>query len=131
MSVDGGHTSFRNVFSSLSQATPSEDRGGPARPKEAKPETVDRKYSSEARHDLRNPGCRPKLPTDYSTSWKYWRRSPLVFSFDPRCQGLCGSAKNTGMPVSTLNWACADISFPRSQVSDRASCPGSVDIVLA
>ena len=26
---------------------------------------------------------------------KYWRRSPLVFSFMPRCQGLWGSAKNT------------------------------------
>jgi len=24
---------------------------------------------------------------------KYWRRSPLVFSFVPRCQGLCGSQK--------------------------------------
>ena|SRR5680860_527980 len=112
MSVDGGHTSFRNVFSSLSQATPSEDRGGPARPKEAKPETVDRKYSSEARHDLRNPGCRPKLPTDYSTSWKYWRSSPLVFSFEPRCQGLAGSQKYTGMSVAMLNDLWVAISEP-------------------
>jgi transcriptional regulator with XRE-family HTH domain len=24
---------------------------------------------------------------------RYWRSSPLVFSFDPRCQGLCGSQK--------------------------------------
>jgi hypothetical protein len=24
---------------------------------------------------------------------KYWRSSPLVFSFDPRCQGLRGSAE--------------------------------------
>jgi hypothetical protein len=24
---------------------------------------------------------------------KYWRSSPLVFSFVPRCQGECGSAK--------------------------------------
>src|SRR4051812_11555804 len=24
---------------------------------------------------------------------KYWRSSPLVFSFVPRCQGLCGSQK--------------------------------------
>ena len=23
----------------------------------------------------------------------YWRNSPLVFSFEPRCQGLCGSQK--------------------------------------
>lgn len=54
-----------------------------------------------------------------------------MFSFVPRCQGDCGSAKNTGMPVSTRNCACADISLPRSQVSDRASCAGSVDIVFA
>ncbi len=54
-----------------------------------------------------------------------------MFSFVPRCQGDCGSAKNTGIPVSTLNLACADISFPRSQVSDLASSVGSVDIVLA
>ena len=33
---------------------------------------------------------------------KYWRNSPLVFSLVPRCQGLRGSVKNTGMPVSTL-----------------------------
>ena len=24
---------------------------------------------------------------------RYWRRRPLVFSFEPRCQGLCGSQK--------------------------------------
>ncbi len=24
---------------------------------------------------------------------KYWRSRPLVFSFVPRCQGLCGSQK--------------------------------------
>ena len=24
---------------------------------------------------------------------KYWRSSPLVFSFVPRCQGECGSQK--------------------------------------
>ena len=28
---------------------------------------------------------------------KYWRNRPLVFSLVPRCQGLCGSAKKTGM----------------------------------
>ena len=33
---------------------------------------------------------------------KYWRKSPLVFSLVARCHGLCGSAKKTGMPVSTL-----------------------------
>ena len=53
-----------------------------------------------------------------------------MFSFVPRCQGLLGSAKKTGMPVSTLNCAWADISLPRSQVSERASCVGRVDIVL-
>jgi hypothetical protein len=30
-----------------------------------------------------------------------------------------------------LNWTCADISLPRSQVSDRRSCSGSVVIVAA
>ena len=62
---------------------------------------------------------------------KYCRSRPLAFSLLARCQGLCGSAKNTGMPVSTLNWACADISLPRSQVNDRRSCSGSVDMVSA
>ncbi|WP_123972817.1 hypothetical protein [Streptomyces sp. Ag109_O5-1] len=28
------------------------------------------------------------------------------------------------MPVSIVNWACADSSLPRSQVSDRHSCSG-------
>ena len=37
---------------------------------------------------------------------KYWRSSPLVFSFMPRCQGLWGSAKNTSRPVSIFSWAC-------------------------
>src|SRR3989338_8028869 len=31
---------------------------------------------------------------------RYCRASPLVFSLRPRCQGLCGSAKYTLMPVS-------------------------------
>ncbi len=62
---------------------------------------------------------------------KYWRKSPLVFSLVARCHGLCGSAKKTGMPVSTLNAACADSSLPRSQVSDRRSCSGSELIVEA
>jgi len=35
------------------------------------------------------------------------------------------------MPVSTLNAAWADISLPRSHVTDLAGCSGSVDIVLA
>jgi hypothetical protein len=31
---------------------------------------------------------------------KYWRSSPLVFSLVPRCQGPCGSQKNTCRPLS-------------------------------
>ncbi|AGW41859.1 opine oxidase subunit A [Leifsonia xyli subsp. cynodontis DSM 46306] len=54
-----------------------------------------------------------------------------MFSFVPRCHGACGSAKNTGIPVSILNATWAESSFPRSQVSDRASCVGRVDIVFA
>ena len=34
-----------------------------------------------------------------------------------------------GIPVSILNRARADVSLPRSQVSDRASCSGMVDMV--
>lgn len=30
---------------------------------------------------------------------KYCRSRPLVFSFEPRCQGLAGSQKYTGMRV--------------------------------
>ncbi len=41
-----------------------------------------------------------------------------------------GSAKKTGMPVSMVNAAWADISFPRSQVSDRANWAGRVDMVF-
>src|SRR4029450_5107666 len=62
---------------------------------------------------------------------EYLRSRPVVFSFVPRCQGLCGSAKKTGMPVSTLNAVCADSSLPRSHVNDRRSCLGSVPIVAA
>ena len=36
---------------------------------------------------------------------KYWRSKPFVFSFVGRCQGECGSAKNTFVPVSRANWA--------------------------
>ena len=31
----------------------------------------------------------------------YWRMSPLVFSFEPRCQGECGSQKYTEIVVSS------------------------------
>ena len=36
----------------------------------------------------------------------YWRSRPLVSSFDPRCQGECGSQKQTGMPVAMVKAAC-------------------------
>ncbi len=49
----------------------------------------------------------------------YWRRRPLVFSLLPRCHGLCGSQKNIGMAVATLNLAWRAISVPWSQVSNR------------
>ena len=62
---------------------------------------------------------------------KYWRKQAVGVLVGARCQGLCGSAKKTGMPVSTLNAACGDSSLPRSQVNDRRSCSGSVVIVAA
>src|SRR3954454_2589977 len=62
---------------------------------------------------------------------KYWRSSPLVFSFVPRCHGLWGSQKETATPASIRSWACWAISAPRSHVSDRRSCSGKVVIVRA
>lgn len=58
--------------------------------------------------------------------------SPVSFvgGLVPRCHGDRGSAKNTGMPVSDVKRAWADISFPRSQVSDLAISLGSVDMVV-
>ena len=36
----------------------------------------------------------PRVRSDRSVPFgMYWRNSPLVFSFEPRCQGLCGSQK--------------------------------------
>jgi hypothetical protein len=35
-----------------------------------------------------------------------------VFSFVGRCQGECGSAKNTFVPVSIANWALAGQFLP-------------------
>ena len=49
----------------------------------------------------------------------------LVFSFVPRCQGEWGSQKNTGMPVSVVNFACWAISRPWSQVRERFSSVGT------
>jgi len=34
---------------------------------------------------------------------KYCLSKPLVFSFEPRCQGLCGSQKYTAMSVANVN----------------------------
>jgi hypothetical protein len=45
--------------------------------------------------------------------------------------GCAGSAKNTGIPVSTVNAAWAESSLPRSHVSDRRSCSGRLLIVDA
>ena len=44
---------------------------------------------------------------------------------------LCGSAKKTGMPGLDLELACGTSPCPRSHVSDRRSCSGSVVIWLA
>lgn len=41
--------------------------------------------------------------------------------------GLWGSARNTGMPVSTVKAAWAASSFPRSHVRDRRSWSGTVE----
>ena len=54
-----------------------------------------------------------------------------MFSLVPRCQGLFGSAKNTGMLVSMVNSAWAESSLPRSQVNDRRSWSGRVVIESA
>lgn len=34
---------------------------------------------------------------------KYCRSRPFVFSFEPRCQGLAGSQKETGTSVAIVN----------------------------
>lgn len=56
---------------------------------------------------------------------KYWRSKPLVFSFEPRCQGLCGSQKYTAISVATVNRAWCAIPCPRSHVSVAIRPPGS------
>lgn len=43
---------------------------------------------------------------------KYWRSRPLVFSFDPRCQGLAGSQKYTGISVCRVKSWWQAISVP-------------------
>lgn len=52
-----------------------------------------------------------------------------VFSFVGRCHGEWGSAKNTLVPVSSVNWVCPESSLPRSQLSVLRSCSGSFVIV--
>ncbi len=59
---------------------------------------------------------------------KYCRSSPLLLSFDGRCHGECGSAKNTRVPVSNANCAWRESSFPRSQLRVLRSCCGNVVI---
>ena len=48
-----------------------------------------------------------------------------MFSFVPRCQGWCGSQKDTGIDRAAVMWACSAISRPRSQVNDRRRDAGS------
>jgi Transposase DDE domain group 1 len=52
-----------------------------------------------------------------------WDRS-AVFSFEPRCHGLCGSQKYTRTSVATVKVLCATSSVPRSQVSDATGICG-------
>ncbi len=49
-----------------------------------------------------------------------------MFSLVPRCHGLWRSAKKTGTPVFDVSAACADSSFPRSQVRDFTLGAGSL-----
>ena len=37
--------------------------------------------------------------------------STIEIQFMPRCDGECGSAKKTGMPISTVNCACEESSL--------------------
>lgn len=60
----------------------------------------------------------------------YWRRSRLVFSLLPRCQGDCGSQKQTLIFVAMVNAICPAISDPRSHVSDRCSSLGRLRACL-
>src|SRR4029077_14554663 len=56
---------------------------------------------------------------------RYCRSRPFVFSFEPRCQGLCGSQKETCIADAILKGLCWAISSPRSQVSERRNSAGS------
>ena len=52
---------------------------------------------------------------------KYCRNKPLVFSFVPRCHGLCGSQKYTFTFVATVKRLCEANSVPRSHVRDAVN----------
>ena len=62
---------------------------------------------------------------------KYCRNKPLVFSFVPRCHGLCGSQKYTFTFVATVKRLCEANSVPRSHVRDAINPFGSVRTALA
>lgn len=67
------------------------------------------------------------LWTDRSVPFgKYCRSSLLVFSFDPRCHGLCGSQKYTSTLVASLKRLWSANSLPRSHVRDLYSSRGSL-----
>ena len=71
------------------------ERGQPARWSGATDPDSLRLIASEVSHAVRS---RMRIScaewTDRSAPLgRYWRSRPLVFSFDPRCQGLCGSQK--------------------------------------
>jgi hypothetical protein len=72
---------------------------------------------------------RPGLPDRSGTGrersaplGKYRRSRPFVFSFAPRRQGLCGSAKQICSPVPMRSRACWAGSVPQSQAGERRSC---------
>jgi hypothetical protein len=46
-------------------------------------------------------------------------------SFVPRCQGWCGSQKNTGIDSAVVITEWRAISLPRSQVNERRKCVGT------
>ena len=62
---------------------------------------------------------------------KCWRRSPLVFSLAPRCQGECGSQKHALTPVASAKERWAAISQPWSQVGVLASAAGTAATISA
>lgn len=55
---------------------------------------------------------------------EYCRIRPVVSSLLPRCQGVCGSAKNASRSVAAVSCAWSVISVPFSQVSDLFGLSG-------